>query len=39
MIDTSRVTVEEVVTEIIACLEQQGLPIADGRINHRALGE
>ena len=39
MIDTSRVTVEEVVTEIIARLEQQGLPIADGRINHRALGE
>jgi cytidylate kinase len=39
MIDTSHVTVEEVVTEIIARLEQQGLPIGDGRIKHRALGE
>ena len=39
MIDTSHVTVEEVVTEIIVQLEQAGLPISDLQITDRALGE
>ena len=39
MIDTSHVTVEEVVTEIIVQLEQAGLPMGDIQITNRALGE
>jgi cytidylate kinase len=39
LIDTSRVTVEQVVTEIITQLEQAGLPIGDSQITNRALGE
>jgi CMP/dCMP kinase len=39
VIDTSRVTVEQVVAEIITRLEQVGLPISDVRITNRALGE
>ena len=39
MIDTSRVTVEQVVTEIIMRLEQLGLPISDVQITNRAPGE
>ena len=38
-IDTSHVTVEQVVTEIITRLEQLGLPISDLQITDRALGE
>ena len=38
-IDTSHVTVEQVVTEIIMRLEQLGLPISDVQITNRALGE
>src|SRR6266480_2049164 len=39
VIDTSHVTVEQVVTEIITRLEQVGLPISDVQITDRALGE
>jgi cytidylate kinase len=39
VIDTSHVTVEQVVTEIIMRLEQQGLPISDLQMTKRALGE
>ena len=39
LIDTSHVTVEQVVTEIIGRLEQAGLPIGDVQITNRALGE
>jgi cytidylate kinase len=39
LIDTSHVTVEQVVTEIIIRLEQAGLPMGDIRITNRALGE
>jgi cytidylate kinase len=39
VIDTSHVTVEEVVTEIMTRLEQLGLPISDVQITNRALGE
>jgi len=39
VIDTSNVTVEQVVTEIIMRLEQLGLPISDVQITNRALGE
>src|SRR6059058_3815381 len=39
VIDTSYVTVEQVVTEIITRLEQVGLPISDVQITDRALGE
>ena len=39
MIDTSHVTVEDVVTEIITQLEQAGLPMGDIEITNRALGE
>ena len=39
VIDTSDVTVEQVVTEIIMQLEQQGLPISDVQMTKRALGE
>jgi cytidylate kinase len=38
-IDTSHVTVEQVVTEIITRLEKLGLPISDIQITDRALGE
>ena len=38
-IDTSHVTVEQVVTEIITRLEKLGLPMGDIRITNRALGE
>jgi cytidylate kinase len=38
-IDTSHVTVEQVVTEIITQLEKLGLPISDVRITNRARGE
>jgi CMP/dCMP kinase len=38
-IDTSNVTVEQVVTEILMRLEQLGLPISDVQITNRALGE
>ena len=38
-IDTSHVTVEQVVTEIMMRLEQLGLPISDVQITNRALGE
>src|SRR6266542_3474342 len=38
-IDTSNVTVEQVVTEIMMRLEQLGLPISDVQITNRALGE
>ena len=39
VIDTSHVTVEQVVAEIIMRLEQLGLPIGDFQITNRALGE
>jgi 3-phosphoshikimate 1-carboxyvinyltransferase len=39
VIDTSHVTVEEVVREIIMLLEQAGLPISDVQITNRAHGE
>lgn len=39
VIDTSHVTVEQVVTEIITCLKKMGLPISDVGITDRALGE
>ena len=39
LIDTSHVTVQQVVTEIMTRLEQLGLPISDVRITNRALGE
>lgn len=39
VIDTSHVTVEQVVTEIITRLEQMGLPISDVQITNRAPGE
>ena len=39
LIDTSDVTVEQVVTEIMRQLEQAGLPKSDGQIANRALGE
>jgi cytidylate kinase len=39
VIDTSYVTVEQVVREIIMRLEQAGLPISDVQITNRALGE
>ena len=39
LIDTSHVTVEEVVTEIMVRLEQAGLPIGDVHITNRAIGE
>jgi cytidylate kinase len=38
-IDTSNVTVEQVVTEIMMRLEQLGLSIRDVQITNRALGE
>jgi cytidylate kinase len=38
-IDTSHVTVEEVVMEIITRLEQAGLPMSDVQITDRARGE
>ena len=38
-IDTSHVTVEQVVTQIILRLEQLGLPISDVQSTDRALGE
>lgn len=38
-IDTSFLTVEQVVTEILMRLEQLGLPIGDVQITNRALGE
>jgi cytidylate kinase len=38
-IDTSHVTVEQVVTQIMMRLEQAGLPIGDVQIPNRALGE
>ena len=38
-IDTSHVTVEEVVMEIITRLEQAGLPMSDVQITNRAHGE
>jgi cytidylate kinase len=38
-IDTSHVTVEQVVTEIMTRLEQMGLPTSDVQITNRALGE
>ena len=38
-IDTSHVTVEQVVTEIITQLEKLGLPISDVQITNRARGE
>ena len=38
-IDTSHVTVEQVVTQIILKLEQLGLPISDVQSTDRALGE
>src|SRR5438552_13046176 len=38
-IDTSNVTVEQVVMEIMMRLEQLGLPISDVQITNRALGE
>src|SRR4029450_3660661 len=39
LIDTSHVTVDQVVAEIIMRLEQLGLPIGDIQIKNRALGE
>jgi|ERR1043166_714308 cytidylate kinase len=39
VIDTSHVTVDQVVTEIIIRLEQAGLPISDVNITDRALRE
>jgi len=39
MIDTSHVTVEQVVAEIITRVEQLGLPIRDVQIINRAPGE
>ena len=39
VIDTSHVTIEQVVNEISARLGQIGLPIRDLRITNRALGE
>ena len=39
LIDTSHVTVEQVVTEIIIRLELAGLPIGDIQMINRALGE
>jgi CMP/dCMP kinase len=39
LIDTSDVTVEQVVTAIITRLEQAGLPMGDIQITNRALGE
>ncbi len=39
LIDTSHVTVQQVVTEIITRLEQSGLPISDIQMTNRALGE
>jgi len=39
LIDTSQVTVEQVVTEIIAQLEPAGLPMGGIQITNRALGE
>ena len=39
VIDTSHVTVEQVVTEIIMRLEQAGLPISDIQNTNRAIGE
>jgi len=39
VIDTSQVTVEQVVTEIIMRLEQLGLPISDVQITNGTLGE
>jgi cytidylate kinase len=39
VIDTSQVTVEQVVTEIIMRLEQLGWPISAVQITNRALGE
>jgi cytidylate kinase len=38
-IDTSHVTVEQVVMQIILRLEQLGLPISDVQSTDRALGE
>jgi cytidylate kinase len=39
LIDTSHVTVEQVVTAIITRLEQAGLPMGNIQITNRALGE
>lgn len=39
MIDTSHVTVDQVVSQIITRLEQMGLPISDVQITNRAPGE
>jgi cytidylate kinase len=39
VIDSSQVTVEQVVTEIVCRLEQVGLPISNGRMTDRAPGE
>jgi cytidylate kinase len=39
VIDTSHVTVEQVVTAIITQLERAGLPISDIQITNRTLGE
>ncbi|MGE5214475.1 MAG: (d)CMP kinase [Nitrospirota bacterium] len=39
VIDTSHVTVQQVVTKITRRLEQMGLPISDVQITDRALGE
>ena len=39
LVDTSHLTVEQVVTEIIIRLQQAGLPIGDVQITNRALGE
>jgi cytidylate kinase len=39
LIDTSDVTVEQVVTEIMMRLEQAGLPIGNVQITNRAPGE
>jgi len=39
LIDTSHVTVEQVVTQIILRLEQAGLPMGDVQITNRAPGE
>jgi cytidylate kinase len=39
LVDTSHLTGEQVVTEIIMRLEQAGLPIGDVQITNRAPGE
>jgi cytidylate kinase len=39
LIDTSQVTVDQVVMQIMVRLEQAGLPIGDVQITNRALGE